>query len=65
VASVEADLPPQRIEAPAGVAWSPDSRYVAVSSSDGRLYVLDAQTGAVQPSDLPPPLALAVPLALL
>ena len=64
-ATLEEELPPQRIEAPAGVAWSPDSRYLVVTSSGGQLFVLDAQTGAVTPSDLPPALALAVPLAIL
>jgi hypothetical protein len=65
VVSLEADLPPQRIEVPAGVAWSPDSRYLVVSASDGQLYVLDAQTASMRPSDLPPALSLGVPLALL
>lgn len=58
-------FPPQRVEVPAEVTWSPDGRYLALSTVDGRLIVVDLSTGEVQETDLPGDLALAVPLALL
>lgn len=56
---------PQRVDLPAEVSWSPDGRYLVLSTTDGRLIVVDLSTNEVRESDLPGDLALAVPLALL
>ena len=56
---------PQRVDAPAEVSWSPDGRYLLLSTTDGRLVVVDLTTNEVAESALPGDLALAVPLGLL
>ena len=33
---------------PAALAWSPDGRQLAVGGGEGRLYLVDAATGAAQ-----------------
>ena len=56
---------PQSFDTPAEVSWSPDGRYLVLSTVDGRLIVVDLTTNDVEESALPGDLALAVPLGLL
>jgi hypothetical protein len=47
------------------VSWSPDGRYLVLSTVDGRMIVVDLTINHVEESALPGDLALAVPLGLL